>query len=197
MFWIVVGILLVLLAMMPIRLLIAYSTQVISVKLKIGLLTFSVLPRKVKTKQKKKDKPDKPASAGGKIAVKTQKTDIKDYLRILRLVLDLLIRLRSKAVMKRFDLLLILAGDDPSDLAVLYGRAQGVLSVLLGQIEDAFHIENRNVRLECDFTAERTLLEGFVDISISFGRLLLLAAKYGTMILREYFAIINNKKAVQ
>ena len=197
MFWIVVGILLVLLAMMPIRLLIAYSTQVISVKLKIGLLTFSVLPRKVKTKQKKKDKPDKPASAGGKKAVKTQKTDIKDYLRILRLVLDLLIRLRSKAVMKRFDLLLILAGDDPSDLAVLYGRAQGVLSVLLGQIEDAFHIENRNVRLECDFTAERTLLDGFVDISISFGRLLLLAAKYGTMILREYFAIINNKKAVQ
>lgn len=197
MVWITIGILLVLLVMMPIRLLIAYSLNGVSVRLKIGLLTFSILPRKTKAKQKEKVKSDKPSATGDKTGEKAQKTEIKSYLPILRTVLDLLVRLRRKAVMKQFDLLLILAGDDPSDLAILYGRTQGVFAVLLGQIEDAFRIQNRNVRIECDFTAEKTVLDGFVDISISLGKLLLLAAKYGTMILREYFAILNNKKAVQ
>lgn len=198
--WIVGGILLVLLAMMPIRLLIAYSLQGVSVKLKAGLLTFSVLPRKPKTTQKKENEAGETAAAGSnaeKQTTKREKPDISAYLRVLKLVLDLLIRLRNKAVMKRFDFLLILAGDDPSDLAVLYGRTQGAFAVLFGQIEAAFNIHKRNIRIECDFTADKTVFEGFTDISITFGRLFYLAARYGTVILKEYFTIINNKKAVQ
>lgn len=197
--WIVGGILLVLLARMPIRLLIAYSMQGVSVKLRVGFLTFSVLPRKPKANQKKEDEPGATAAAESntKSVPKQQKTDISAYLRILKMVLDLLIRLRNKAVMKRFDFLLILAGDDPSDLAVLYGRTQGAFAVLFGQIEAAFNIHKRNIRIECDFTADKTVLEGYTDISITLGKLLYLAARYGIVILKEYFTIINNKKAVQ
>ena len=198
--WIVGGIFLVLLAMMPIRLLVAYSLQGVSVKLKVGFLTFSVLPRKSGGKQKKADESGEAATSGSnaeKQRTKQNKPDISAYLRVLKLVLDLLIRLRNKAVMKRFDFLLILAGGDPSDLAVLYGRTQGAFAVLFGQIEAAFNIKKRNIRIECDFTADKTVFEGFTDISITFGKLLYLAVRYGTVILKEYFTIINNKKAVQ
>ena len=195
--WIVGGIILVLLAMTPIRLLIAYSLQDISIKLKVGFFTFTVLPRKEKTKQKKNDKPKRQASASGKKSAKTQKTSIQDYLPVLKHVLDLLARLHSKLIIRRLDFLLILAGDDPCDLAVQYGRAQGVFAALMAQLENGFRIRKRNVRIECDFTAQETILDGFADISISFGKLLFLAVKYGVLILRECFAIMNNKKAVQ
>lgn len=197
MVWIGIGILLLLLAIMPIRLLLAYSKQEFSVSLKIGLLSFSVLPRKAGKHRGDKDKSSQTTPTVGKKGEQTRKTDINGYLRILRTVLDLLVRLRSKVVMRQFNFVLILAVDDPADLAMLYGRAQGVLAVLLAQIEDAFNIQKRNVQIECDFVATKTTLEGLADISITFGRLLLLAAKYGTIILREYFAILNNKKAVQ
>lgn len=203
MVWVAVGVLLVLLATMPIRVMIAYSMQGASVRLKIGFLSFSVFPGKGKKKQKKKDKEetksDKPAAADGKKNEKAQKPKpkITDYLPIVRLIIDLLNRLRSKLVIKRFDLLLILGGGDPCDLAVQYGRTQGVFAVLMGQLENVFHIRNRDVHLACDFTADKTVLEGFVDVSITFGKLLYLVVKYGIMILREYFAISNNKKAVQ
>ena len=195
--WIVCGILLVLLAMMPVRLLIAYSLQSISVKLKIGFITFDVLPRKAKKQRKMAEKVNTAPSSEGAEPAKKQKSNFRDYLPLLRLVLDLFARLRRKAVVRQLNFVLILAGDDPSDLAVQYGRAQGVFAALLAQIENAFCVRNRNVRIECDFTADKTVLDGFVDLSISFGRLLLFAAKYGTLIFREYFAILNQKKAVQ
>lgn len=195
--WIVCGILLVLLAMMPIRLLIAYSLQSISVKLKIGFITFAVLPRNAKKQRKKADKVNTASSSEGAEPAKKQKSNLQDYLPVLRLVLDLLARLRRKAVVRQLDFLLIMGDDDPSDLAVQYGRAQGVLAALMAQVENAFRVQNRNVRIECDFTADKTVLNGCIDLSISFGRLLLFAAKYGTLILKEYYAILNHKKAVQ
>ena len=194
--WIVSGILLVLLAIMPIRILISYSLQAVSVRLKIGLLTFTVLPKKEKLTQKQ-DKPKKKTSVGTGKSAKKQKTHPRDYLPILRVVLDLLNRLRSKLVIRRLDFLLILAGDDPCDLALQYGRSQGVLSAFMAQLENGFHIRKRNVRIECDFTADRTFLDGFADISVSLGKLLCLAVKYGMLILKEYLTILNNKKAVQ
>ena len=197
MVWIIVGVLLVLLAMMPIRILIACTTQSVSVKLVIGFLKFSVLPGKAKKKQKNKEKPKESVSDNSRAEVKRQNTDYKGYLRILRIVLDLLGRLRSKAIMRKLDVLLVLAGDDPCDLAILYGRAQGVLAALIAQIENAFTIRHRDVRIECDFTAEATVFDAFTDVSITFGQLLLLATQYGFLILKEYFAILNNKKAVQ
>jgi len=199
MVWIAIVILLVLLAIMPIKLMIGYAMQGVSLKLGIGFLTFSILPRRRQEKKKAKSeaKSDKPMATDGKKTEKSSKTGFKEYLPLLRIVLDLLTRLRSKLVMKRLDLSLILAGDDPCDLAVLYGRTQGVVAVLLSQIENAFHIQKRNVRIACDFTANKTLVECFADISISFGKLLYLAVKYGLMILKEYLAILKNKKAVQ
>lgn len=199
--WIVTGVLLVLLAVMPIRIMIGYSMQAVSLRLRIGFLTFSILPHKTKANKKKKDKEtnqsDKPVTTHTKQGKNKQKTGVKEYLPILRIVLDLLLRLRSKLVMKQLKFVLILSGDDPCDLAVLYGRTQAAAAVLFGQIESAFHIKKRDIRIECDFTAEKTLLDGFADISIGFGKLLYLAVKYGIMILREYLTILKNKKAVQ
>lgn len=197
--WIIVGILLVLLAMMPVRIIIGYSMQVVSLRLRVGLVTFPILPRKTKRNKRAKDenKIKKSTARKDDQSEKKQKRTIKEYLPILRVVLDLLTRLHSKLVMKQLKFRLVLSGDDPCDLAVLYGRTQAAAAILLGQIESAFNIKKRDVRIECDFAAETTLLEGFADISVMFGKLLYLAVKYGTTILREYLALLKNKKAVQ
>ena len=197
--WIIVGILLVLLAMMPVRIIIGYSMQVVSLRLRVGLVTFPILPRKTKKNKRVKDenKIKKSTAKKDDQSEKKQKRTIKEYLPILRVVLDLLVRLHSKLVMKQLKLRLVLSGDDPCDLAVLYGRTQAAAAILLGQIESVFNIKKRDVRIECDFAAETTLLEGFADISVKFGKLLYLAVKYGTTILREYLTLLKNKKAVQ
>ena len=89
---------------------------------------------------------------------------------------------------------LILAGDDPCDLAVNYGRAWAALGNLVPQLERFFVIQKRDMQVECDFTADKTLIDAQLDLTITLGRLLGLGVRYGTRVLREFLKIVKLKK---
>ena len=89
---------------------------------------------------------------------------------------------------------LILAGGDPADLAVNYGRACGVVGALLPRLEEFFVIKKKDVDVECDFTSDQTSVLAHMDVTITVGRLLSLGLLHGIRILRAYTKIINERK---
>ena len=80
------------------------------------------------------------------------------------------------------------------DLAIAYGGAWAAVGNLIPLLEQCFVIKKRDIDVGCDFTADETLVTARLDITISVGRILTLAAVYGYRALREYLKSLNNKK---
>ncbi len=116
----------------------------------------------------------------------TQKTSLRAYLPLLRLGLNLMGDLRRKIRMDRLEFHLLLAGGDPCDLAVNYGRTWAAVGALLPQLERLFVIRKRDVQVQCDFAGTRSSVTAGVDVTITLGRLLALLAVYGVRGLKEY-----------
>lgn len=119
---------------------------------------------------------------------------IQRFLPFARLGLELLGDFRRKLRVNFLRLRLTLAGEDPCDLAVNYGRAWAALGNLMPRLERALVIRKRDVEIQCDFQAEETTVVFAMDLTMTLGRLLGLALGYG---LRALKLFLTMKKAVQ
>ena len=119
---------------------------------------------------------------------------IRRFLPLARLGLELLGDFRRKLRVNFLRLRLTLAGEDPCDLAVNYGRAWAALGNLMPRLERALVIRKRDVEIQCDFQAEETTVVFAMDLTVILGRLLGLALGYG---LRALKLFLTMKKAVQ
>lgn len=122
---------------------------------------------------------------------------LRDFLPLAKLGLELLGDFRRKLRVNRLDFKAILAGSDPCNLAVNYGRAWAAIGNLLPRLERYFVIRKRNIEVECDFVGSETLIEARADLSITLGRGLLLAAVYGVRGLKEFFNLKKRKGGAQ
>ena len=145
--------------------------------------------KKPKKEKPKKEKPQKAAE-------NPQGGSWKKFLPLVRLGLHFLGDFRRKLRVNRLVLRLTLAGDDPCDLAVNYGRAWAAVGNLLAAMQRAFVIQKRDVEVQCDFLGEETKVVFAMDLTITLGRVLGLLVKYGiravTILLK-----MKNQKAVQ
>ena len=119
---------------------------------------------------------------------------IRRFLPFVRLGLEFLGDFRRKLRVNFLRLRLTLAGEDPCDLAVNYGRAWAALGNLMPNLERALVIRKRDVEIQCDFQAEETTVVFAMDLTMTLGRLLGLALGYG---LRALKLFLTMKKAVQ
>ena len=144
---------------------------------------------KPKEEKPKKEKPQKAAE-------NPQGGSWKKFLPLVQLGLHFLGDFRRKLRVNRLVLRLTLAGDDPCDLAVNYGRAWAAVGNLLAAMQRAFVIQKRDVEVQCDFLGEETKVVFAMDLTITLGRVLGLLVKYGiravTILLK-----MKNQKAVQ
>lgn len=141
-----------------------------------------------KKKTKKTPKPKKETKQGG---------SVKDFLPLAKVALDFLGSFRRKLRIRNLEMKLVMAGGDPCDLAVNYGKAWAALGNVLPRLEAIFTIKKRNLEVECDFTAEETTIYTRGDITITLGRLLCLTAKYGYRAVREYLKLRKKRKGAQ
>lgn len=118
---------------------------------------------------------------------------MRDFQPFVKLALDLLGDFRRKLRINELYLRLILAGGDPCDLAVNYGRTWAALGNLMPQLERLFVIKKRDVEVECDFTASETLVIARVDMTITLGSVLALAVTYGIRALKEFLSMKKRK----
>lgn len=207
--WIALGVV-VLLAALPLGVRVRYDAGGALVRVILGPVKFTVFP--LPRKKKKEKKPEEPAKTEEKKGSGTQNAvpaagaegaeaakpaaggKWTDFLPLARVALDFLGDFRRKLRLNNLELKLILAADDPCDLAVNYGRAWAAVGNLMPRLERLFVIKKRNVEVECDFTASDTLVTARLDVTITLGRLLVLAGRYGFRALKTYLTIQKKRK---
>ena len=118
----------------------------------------------------------------------------KDFLSLVPVVLDFLGDFRRKLRVNRLELRLVLAADDPCDLAIHYGKAWAAVGNLMPQLERVFRIRKRNVEVMCDFLASETTVIARVDLTITLGRLTVAVSKFAFHALVEFLKIKKIRK---
>lgn len=207
--WITLGIL-VLLALLPLGVSVKYDSEGPLVRVILGPVRFTVFPLSKKEKKDKKQKepkksktvqnPDAPQNpAPPKKSKETKPADQKggswtDFLPLVKEVFRFLDVFRRKLRVNVLELKLIMASADPCDLAVNYGKAWAAVGNLLPQLERIFVIKKRDIEVECDFTASKTLVIARLDLTITLGRLLGAVVVFAVRALAEFLKINNKRK---
>lgn len=186
--WLITLLILILLGILPLGVSVIYDEDGAVVRVIAGLLKIKVYP--LPKKEKKEKKPKKEKKQTGKKAEKTgdqtasdgkQKESgkkkksggpVTDFLPLVKVVLKFLDGFRRKLRLDVLEVKVIMAADDPCDLAVNYGRAWAAVGNLMPQVERIFVIRKRNIEVECDFTADRTRVLARLDLTITLGRIL-------------------------
>ena len=200
--WLITFVILFLLAILPLGVSAKYDATGVLVRLIAGPAKITLIPGK---KKEKKEKPTPREKKVKKPAAKTETPKkpakdkaaggpITDFLPLLQVALDLLNDFRRKLRVDRLEAKIIMAGDDPCDLAVGYGRAWAALGNLWPRLEEFLVIKKRDVQIECDFTADTTVISARMDLTITLGRLLALIAVYGWKAVAEFLKIQNKRK---
>lgn len=208
--WLITFIILFLLAILPLGASVKYNADGPLVRIIAGPIRFTVFPMKKKEKKekkpkekkekKKKQKKEKPPKEPkkGKDKPKEEKKEkggsILDFLPLVQVGLDLLNDFRWKLRLNRLELKLIMAADDPCDLAINYGRAWAAVGNLVPMLERSFVIKKKDIEVECDFTTSETLIIARLDITITLGRIIALVVVNGIRGLREFLKIMKKRK---
>ena len=192
--WLIALGVLVLLALFPIGLGVSYREETLELRVRAAFLSFRLPLQKLLDKLTQKKEPEKKepeAKPRGTPPPKTEKMKLGDLMPLIRLGIRFLGDLRRKLRVDRLECNLILASEDPCDLAVLYGSAWAAAGNIQAQLERYFVIRKRDIRIQCDFTGEKTLFSGRLDLHITLGRIVSLLVCYGVRAIRE---LLNLKK---
>lgn len=206
--WLITLGILLLIGITPVGVRFRYNSDGVFLSLILGFIKIKLLPSKKEKKPKKekkskkdkkkkkkdegpKTKPDAPAAAK---KPKEKGGSWTDFLPLVKVVLDFLGGFFRKLRINNLELKLIMAGDDPCDLGVNYGRAWAAVGNLLPQLERVFVIKKRNIEVECDFWAEQMTVIAAADITITIGRTLSLLVVLAYRGIREFLKIKMKRK---
>lgn len=212
--WLVTLGILTLLAVLPLGVSAKYDSDGALVRLILGPVKITLFPRPKKEKKpgkakknRKEESPDgkkppeqQPPQSGTQAAAKSKEPKKKsggkltDFLPLVRTVLDFLGDFRRKLRVNMLELKLIMAADDPCDLAVNYGRAWAAVGNLMPKLEKFLVIKKRNIEVECDFEAGETLVVARLDLTITLGRLLAAVFTFAFRALKQFLKITKKRK---
>ena len=186
---VVIGVLL-----LPVGVSASYDASGALVQLIVGGKRIQLFPRLRKAPKRKPVKGNKKESGSAATAKTKKGGSLSDFLPIFYVVWDLLQELRQKLTVDQLVVKLVLAGEDPCDLSVNYGRAWAALGNLMPRLENVLTIRKRDLDISCDYTADRPTVFFLMDITLSVGKLLSLAARYGWRGFIEYRKLLKIRK---
>ena len=198
--WLIALAIIVLLAVLPLGVSVIYDTGGPLVRWMLGPFRGNLYPKEKKEKSEKQNKEKTKKTSKSKTKKETAKKEkkggnISDFFPLVDLLLDFLADFFSRKLrVKRLELDLVLAGDDPCDLAVNYGRAWAALGNLIPVLERFLVIKKRDMQVRCDFEADKTLVYARADLTITIGRLLAVSLRHGIRILSEFLKITKLRK---
>lgn len=163
-----------------------------------GPVRLKLLPGKKKAKEtEKKPKEAKSRKKAGEPAAENAEKkggSVTDFLPLVRVVFDFLADFRRKLRVKIMELKIVLAGGDPCDLAVNYGKACAAVAALDPQLERFFVIKKKDVQVQCDFLEEKTRIIARLDLTITLGWLIVQLIRHGSRALKELLKIMKFRK---
>ena len=203
--WMIFFAVVLLLAILPLGVFVSYDEDGVVVKIVAGPVKITLFPRPKKEKKSEKkskkktsaspaEQLPKPPQPPKQIPEKKKGGSWTDFLPLVQVALDFLGSFRRKLRINQLELKLTMAGDDPCDLAVNYGRAWAAVGNLMPQLERLFVIKKRNIAVACDFTASQTLVKFRSEATITLGRLVSLVVVYGIRVFREFWKIKTKRK---
>lgn len=193
--WLIAAAVVVGLAVLPLGISAKYDTDGLRIWLITGPVRVTLFPGTKKEKEPKKKKDDKSKCPHQEAESAEKKGgSVTDFIPLAKVAWDLLCDFRRKLRVKRLEMKLILAGSDPCDLAINYGRACAALGGLEPQLDRFFVIQKKDIQVECDFVEEKTKVYARVDLTITFGKLLALFVRYGWRALCAFIKINNQRK---
>lgn len=190
--WLIALAAVVLLAFVPLGISAKYDAGGAAAWLILGPVRLSLYPSRKKTARRGKKSTE---TENEKSKSEKKGGSLSDFFPLLDAVSDFLGDLLFRKL--RVNLLqarIVMAGDDPCDLAVNYGRAWAALGNLVPVLERFFVIKKRDLQVECDFDADKTLIDARLILTVTLGRLLHLGARYGIRVLREFMKIVKLRK---
>lgn len=208
--WLIVLGVILAIAVLPVGASVRYDESGPLVRLILGPVKLLLYPRPKKEKkpEQKEEKPKKekksqpetakeetipagpPEGAPSKKLEKPKKGgSLLDFLPLVDVAMDMLSSLVGRLRVNYLQLHLILAGDDPADLAINYGRAQAAGGTLLAQLNRFLVIKKQDVQIQCDFTSDATTVLARVDLTITIGRVIGWAVGYGVKALMTFLKI--------
>jgi len=195
--WLIALALIALLAVLPLGISAKYDAEGPQLLVITGPVRLKVYPgRKKKAKQEKSKKAEdknKKKEASAASGVK-QGGSVTDFLPLVRIVFDFLADFRRKLRVNMLVLKITLAGGDPCDLAVNYGKACAAVAALDPHLERFFVIKKKDVQIQCDFVEEKTLVLARLDLTITLGRLIVQLFRHGSRALKELLKIMKLRK---
>ena len=219
--WLITFGILFLLAILPLGASVKYDEDGAVVKVIAGPVKITLFPRPKKEKKEKKPKQKKeaqmtpPAASEPEQPKQSKQADqpaqppqptkdkkpakksggpITDFLPLVQIALDMLGAFRRRLRLNVLELKIVMAADDPCDLAVNYGRAWAAVGNLMPRLERVFVIKKRDIEVECDFEASQTKVIARLDLTITLGRIIATAVVYGIKALIEFLKIKNKRK---
>ena len=208
--WLIALGIIVVLAILPLGASVIYDKSGPLVRIIAGPLKIQVFPLKKKAKpdkpkkEKKEKEPEQTDTPAEEQAPKEKKKkppkdpdeggSILDFLPFVELLFNFLGDFRRKLRVSHLKLHLTMAGGDPCNLAINYGRANASMAALIAQLERLFVITHRDVRSNCDFVASETTILARLDISITLGRIISLLVCYAVRAVKTYLSIQKKRK---
>lgn len=130
--------------------------RIFGVKFKLNIGEKKKKPEKAKSKKDKKPskKPQKRKTDGKKL--------IEQIGQIKDLVLSAKRRLLTKLSFRRFTVRITVGGDDPCDVAMLYGGVSAALNTAAAAVHSLIRIDLRDIAVNADYNGGDT--EIFADI---------------------------------
>lgn len=170
-----------------------YDTDGARLWLIIGPIRLLLYPKQ----KKRSNASDQADFSSQKKQTRYNSGNLSDFWQLLQIILDFFSDFHKKLRISNLELKMLLGSNDPCDLSIQYGRAWAILGNIMPLLEQTFRIKRRNLEVACDYTSANTLVVARIDITLSVGCAIHLACKYGIIALRQYFKILNSKKAVR
>ena len=194
--WVLLGLvaLLLMLAWMPVGAAVTYDSA-FRVRVQVGFLRFTVYPA---PKEGKKEKKGKKKQSEAKMEKKPFSSPNRWQIRysvdtLVPALWRALVRFGRRIRVPLLRLHVVFGGEDPADVAVLYGKSQAVAAALLPLLEGVVRFGETDVQLATDYRAERTVLTGEINIQI---RLWALAA-LGCSLLKSVVTWLRGYRALK
>lgn len=147
--------------------------EALTVKLRVGLIRLTILPKKHKKPKKEEKPPEEEKPKGEKKKRKLPKPTLEEILDLISTAFSALgSTLRCVCRRLRIDpmqLCVIFGGSDPAGVAQSYGIANAAMWSLMPRAEELFNLPDPSIHLGMDYEADGTLCNGTVGLSVRVG----------------------------
>ena len=214
--WLITLAVLLAIGLIPVGVRFRYNADGVLLAILLGPVRIRLLPKKPKKPKKEKKANQEPKKKTEPAPVKKKEPEPKtqpdpapkpkaektkekggsvlDFLPLVQVVLDFLGGFVRKLRVNHLEAKVILAGDDPCDLATNYGKAWAAVGNLMPRLERVLTIKKRDIEIECDFCADTTTIIAGADITITIGRILSLVCVLAYRGIREFLKINKKRK---